>query len=61
MNAYAKSIAAAIGLIAIFSKEAFGFEIPNETVDGVVNGVMMLLTWIAIYAVPNTPAPTPAA
>ena len=56
MSKYAKSIAAAIGLIALFSKEAFGFEIADETVNTVVNGVMALGTWLAVYGLSNTPA-----
>ena len=56
MSKYAKSIAAAIGLIALFSKEAFGFEISDETVNTVVNGVLALGTWLAVYGLSNTPA-----
>lgn len=53
MSKYAKSIAAAVGLIAILSKDVLGVEVPSETVDSVVEGIMALLTWIAIYSIPN--------
>jgi uncharacterized membrane protein len=51
---YAKSIAAAVGLLALLSKEVLGIEIGSETVDQVSNGIIALITWASIYLVPNT-------
>lgn len=53
MNAYAKSIAAAIGLVAIAGKEIFGVEIGQDTVDKVVDGVLALGTWFAVFGLKN--------
>jgi len=53
VRAYAKSIAAAVGLLAIVGKEVLGFEVPQETVDQVVNGILALGTWLAVFGLSN--------
>lgn len=56
MSQYSKAIAAAIGLAAILFKDVFGVEIGSDTVDKLVNGLLALGTWIAVFQARNTPA-----
>ena len=56
MSAYAKAIAAAIGLGAILFKDIFGIEIGADTVDKLVNGLLAVGTWIAVFQARNRPA-----
>jgi hypothetical protein len=50
---YAKAIAAFVGLLAIVSKDVFGFEIDGSTVDAVVNGILAVGTVLAVLLVRN--------
>jgi hypothetical protein len=54
MSQYAKTIAAAIGMLAYLSKDFFGIEIPQETVDKIVEGILALGTVWAVYRVSNS-------
>ena len=53
MGQYAKSIAGGIGLLAILSKDILGLEIPQQTVDKLVEGILAVGTWMAIYGFRN--------
>lgn len=53
MNQYSKSIAAFLGMLALFSKDFFGIEIGQATVDSIVNGLIALGTVYAVYQAKN--------
>ena len=50
---YAKSIAAAIGLLALVSKEFFNIEIGSETQNQIVDGIIALGTLLSVYGLSN--------
>lgn len=56
MSKYSKAIVAAIGLLVIIGKDFFGITVPQSTVDQVSNGILSLLTIVAIVKTPNTPS-----
>ena len=56
LGQYSKAIAAAVGLAAILFKDIFGVEIGTDTVDKLVNGLLAVGTWIAVFQARNKPA-----
>jgi hypothetical protein len=53
MTKYSKSIAAAVGLIALLSEELLGLKIEDETIKSVTQGILAIGTWVAVYGIPN--------
>ena len=54
MNQYSKVIAAAVGLLLIYLKDVLGIEVPSETGDNIVNGILSLATVYSVFQLSNS-------
>ena len=51
--AYAKTIAAAVGVLALLAKQFLGVEIGGDQVNKIADGLVALATVLAVYQTPN--------